>query len=110
MYETSLRLLQKISSFGYKAYIIGGYPRDLYLKRSVCDIDICTDATPMDIKNIFKEVTKENPVIKGMPNIPKEMLPDFKLITNKPILPQDYEIEHNKRSKSAKLRVIERIK
>ncbi len=61
-------------------------------------------------KNIFKEVTKENPVIKGMPNIPKEMLPDFKLITNKPILPQDYEIEHNKRSKSAKLRVIERIK
>lgn len=61
-------------------------------------------------KKIFKEVTKESPIIKGMPNIPNEMLPDFKLITNKPILPQDYEIEHNKRSKSAKLRVIEKIK
>lgn len=56
MYETALSLLNEIENYGYKAYIIGGYPRDLYLKRSVCDIDICTDATPMDIKNIFKEV------------------------------------------------------
>ena len=61
-------------------------------------------------KSIFKEVTKENPVIKGMPNIPIEMLPDFKLITNKPILPSDLEIKNNSRSKSAKLRVIEKIK
>ena len=45
-----------------------------------------------------------------MPNIPKEMLPDYKLITNKPILPTDIEIRQNSRSKSAKLRVIEKIK
>ena len=56
MYETALRLLQKISSFGYKAYIIGGYPRDLYLKRSSNDVDICTDATPMELHNIFSEI------------------------------------------------------
>ncbi len=56
MYETALRLLQKISSFGYKAYIIGGYPRDLYLKRSSSDVDICTDATPMELHNIFSEI------------------------------------------------------
>jgi len=61
-------------------------------------------------KNIFKEVTEIDPVIKGMPNVPKEMLPDFKLITNKPIIPSDIEIENNKRSKSAKMRVIEKIK
>jgi len=32
------------------------------------------------------------------------------LITNKPIIPSDIEIENNKRSKSAKMRVIEKIK
>ncbi|MBQ6546929.1 MAG: 16S rRNA (cytosine(1402)-N(4))-methyltransferase RsmH [Bacilli bacterium] len=61
-------------------------------------------------KKTFKEVTETNPVVKGMPNIPKEMLPDYKLITNKPILPTDIEIRQNSRSKSAKLRVIEKIK
>lgn len=61
-------------------------------------------------KNIFKEVTDIDPVIKGMPNVPDEMLPDFKLITTKPIIPSDIEIEYNKRSKSAKMRVIEKIK
>ena len=60
MYDTALRLLQKISSFGYKAYIIGGYPRDLYLKRSSNDVDICTDATPMELHNIFHEIITTN--------------------------------------------------
>lgn len=61
-------------------------------------------------KKIFKEVTDINPVIKGMPNIPDDMLPDFKLVTNKPIIPTDLEMRQNSRSKSAKLRVIEKIK
>ena len=61
-------------------------------------------------KNIFKENTMVNPVVKGMPNIPLDMLPDFKLITNKPVIPLDEEINNNPRSKSAKLRVIERVK
>ena len=61
-------------------------------------------------KNIFKEASMINPVVKGMPNIPSEMLPDFRLVTNKPILPLESEIRHNSRSKSAKLRVIEKIK
>ena len=61
-------------------------------------------------KNIFKQATEIDNVIKGMPNIPSEMLPDYKLITNKPIIPTDLEIRQNSRSKSAKLRVIERIK
>lgn len=61
-------------------------------------------------KNIFKKVSTINPVVKGMPNIPSEMLPDFKLVTNKPIVPLEEEIRHNSRSKSAKLRIIEKIK
>lgn len=61
-------------------------------------------------KNIFKEMTLIDEMIKGMPNIPDDMLPDYKLITKKPIIPKKDEIEFNKRSKSAKMRVIERVK
>ena len=56
MYEIALNILEKIENFGYKAYIIGGFPRDLYLKRSSNDVDICTDATPMELHNIFEEI------------------------------------------------------
>ncbi len=60
MYEVALKLLNKIESFGYKAYIIGGFARDLYLKRSSNDVDICTDATPMELHNIFSEIVCSN--------------------------------------------------
>ena len=60
MYNSAIKVLNKITDFGYQAYIIGGYPRDLYLKRSSVDIDICTDATPMEIVNIFNEVVTTN--------------------------------------------------
>ena len=60
MYETALRLLEKISNYGYVAYMVGGYPRDLYLKRTYTDIDICTDATPMELHQIFSEVVTTN--------------------------------------------------
>ena len=61
-------------------------------------------------KNIFKEKVKEDELLKGMPNIPDNLKPNFKLITKKPIIPTKEEIESNKRSKSAKMRVIEKIK
>lgn len=61
-------------------------------------------------KNIFKEASKIDEVVKGLPNIPIELLPNFKLITPKPIIPSANEIRENSRSKSAKMRVIERIK
>jgi len=60
LYNSAIDVLNKITEFGYKAYIIGGYPRDLYLKRSSVDIDICTDATPMELINIFSEVVTTN--------------------------------------------------
>ena len=62
------------------------------------------------VKNIFKEKCKIDEKVKGLPNIPDEYLPDFKLVVNKAILPSDEELEKNSRSRSAKLRVIERIK
>ena len=62
------------------------------------------------VKNIFKEKCKIDEKVKGLPNIPDEYLPDFKLVVNKAILPSEEELEKNSRSRSAKLRVIERIK
>ena len=61
------------------------------------------------VKKIFKEMTEIDPKLKGMPNIPKDLLPDYQLVVNK-ILPTKEEMEKNKRARSAKLRVIERIK
>ena len=62
------------------------------------------------VKNYFKEVTKIDEKVKGLPNIPDEFLPDFKLVCNKAIEPSKEELENNPRARSAKLRVIERIK
>ena len=62
------------------------------------------------VKNYFKEKTKVDDKVKGMPNIPDEYLTDFKLVVNKAIIPSEEEIENNPRARSSKLRVIERIK
>lgn len=60
------------------------------------------------VKKFFKEKTKIDPKVKGLPNIPDEFLPDFKLVCS--ITPSKEELEVNKRARSARLRVIERIK
>jgi len=53
MNKKALELIDKINSFGFVAYLVGGYPRDMYLNRTTYDIDVCTNATPKDLKNIF---------------------------------------------------------
>lgn len=62
------------------------------------------------VKKYFKEVCSIDDKIKGLPNIPKEYLPDFKLVVNKAIIPTDKELKNNNRARSAKLRIIERVK
>ena len=62
------------------------------------------------VKHKFLEVTKIDDLSKGLPNIPKDKLPDFKLITKKGIKASDEELAHNNRAHSATLRVIEKIK
>ncbi len=47
------RMLQKINSAGYEAYIVGGCVRDCFLKRQPQDWDITTSAEPEQIKKIF---------------------------------------------------------
>lgn len=56
MNDTARIILNKINDAGFKAYLVGGYPRDLYLGRSSMDFDICTNATPKDLKEIFGDI------------------------------------------------------
>ena len=53
MKEATLNLLKEIEKNGFKAYSVGGYPRDLYLGRKCMDVDICTNAKPQELKKIF---------------------------------------------------------
>lgn len=61
------------------------------------------------VKQIFKKYSEVNELVKGLPNIPEEYKPLIKIINKKPIVASKEELEKNSRSKSAKLRVIERI-
>ena len=51
----ALDLLKKINDKGYLAYLVGGYPRDLYMERNSIDYDVCTNATPKELKEIFSD-------------------------------------------------------
>ena len=62
------------------------------------------------IKRIFKEYTKIDDKVRGLPDIPSQYLPDFELVTKHAIVPTDAEINRNNRARSAKLRIIKRIK
>lgn len=61
------------------------------------------------VKKYMKKESKVSDLVKGLPEIPAAYQPKLKLITKKPILPSSEELEANSRSKSAKLRVAEKI-
>lgn len=61
------------------------------------------------VKQYFKTQSEVNELVKGLPKIPLEYKPKIKLITKKPLTASKEELQENSRSKSAKLRVIERI-
>ncbi len=62
------------------------------------------------VKSIFREVSEVDPKLKGLPDVPDELLPDYRIVNNKAIVPTEKELEENNRSRSSKLRIIERIK
>ena len=62
MYDIAIEILNIINDNGYEAYIIGGYPRDLYLGFNNPDIDICTNITYENLKNLLSgyEIINQN--------------------------------------------------
>jgi 16S rRNA (cytosine1402-N4)-methyltransferase len=61
------------------------------------------------VKQIFKKDSEVDELVKGLPVIPEEYQPKLKLVNKKPILPTEKELKENSRSKSAKLRIVERV-
>ena len=60
------------------------------------------------VKDIFKENSTMDNSLKKLPIVPEELLPKYKLV--KTLEPTEDEILNNKRARSAKLRVIERVR
>ncbi|MEK5071232.1 16S rRNA (cytosine(1402)-N(4))-methyltransferase RsmH [Sporosarcina sp. FSL K6-1508] len=59
-------------------------------------------------KTIFKEASSLPDLPPNLPVIPEGMEPILKLVTRKPIVPSEEEVEENKRARSAKLRIAEK--
>ncbi|WP_205599206.1 16S rRNA (cytosine(1402)-N(4))-methyltransferase RsmH [Oceanobacillus halotolerans] len=61
-------------------------------------------------KQAFKKWSTPKEVPRNLPVIPETHQAPFKLITKKPIIPDEGELEQNRRSRSAKLRIVEKVK
>ncbi len=64
--EYILTCLKQLNSNGYECYVVGGAIRDSLLGRHISDYDLATNATPLDIKNVFtKEAIYDNGIKHG---------------------------------------------
>lgn len=52
--EPTLKVLYRLKHAGYKAYLVGGSVRDLLLERPPKDFDVGTDATPQQMRKLFR--------------------------------------------------------
>lgn len=62
----ALPVLRTLIEAGHQAYFVGGAVRDSYLKRTIGDVDIATDAAPDQVERLFKrtvDVGKEHGTI-----------------------------------------------
>ncbi len=48
------KVVRRLSSAGYQAYLVGGCVRDLLLNRNPKDFDVSSSATPQEIKQLFR--------------------------------------------------------
>ncbi|MCY8104346.1 CCA tRNA nucleotidyltransferase [Bacillus mojavensis] len=62
----ALPVLRTLIEAGHQAYFVGGAVRDCYMKRTIGDVDIATDAAPDQVERLFKrtvDVGKEHGTI-----------------------------------------------
>lgn len=62
------------------------------------------------VKTIFKEYSTPQDLPPGLPVVPEEYQPILKVINRKPLVASEGELAENNRSRSAKLRVAEKVK
>ena len=52
--RSALKVMQRLGDAGYEAYLVGGGVRDLLLNGHPKDFDVATDATPEQVKQVFR--------------------------------------------------------
>lgn len=52
--QDALKIIHRLQHSGYKAYIVGGGVRDLLIESKPKDFDIVTNATPKELRKIFR--------------------------------------------------------
>lgn len=60
------------------------------------------------VQSIYKDRARGPQLPPGLPVLPTEYMAELKIITRKPILPSEEELEQNNRARSAKLRIAEK--
>jgi poly(A) polymerase len=50
----AVKVVRRLNKYGYEAFFVGGCVRDLLLGRRPKDFDVSTNATPSEIKKIFR--------------------------------------------------------
>lgn len=50
----ALKIMYRLARSGFKAYLVGGGVRDVLLGKTPKDFDIATDATPRQVKSLFR--------------------------------------------------------
>jgi poly(A) polymerase len=50
----ALKVIHRLQSQGYQAYIVGGGVRDLLLNKQPKDFDVSTNATPSEVRKLFR--------------------------------------------------------
>lgn len=58
MYDVAIQILKEIHELGYEAYIVGGYPRDLYIGFYNNDIDLCSNIDEHTLFSNFNIISK----------------------------------------------------
>ncbi len=52
--DNALKVLHRLTSQGYDAYLVGGCIRDIYLGLRPKDFDVATNATPEEVRRLFR--------------------------------------------------------
>ena len=52
--DCALKVCETLAQAGYKGYVVGGAVRDLLLGKTPKDFDVATDATPEDVRRLFR--------------------------------------------------------
>ena len=52
--EQALKVLYRLKNAGFQAYLVGGGVRDLLLGREPKDFDVATDASPEQVRGVFR--------------------------------------------------------